>query len=256
MRRAAQRKTRRHNPTDDAKPVYDSFRHEPIPRDRSRLGSEGFGVACAMRSKTKKAPFGEVLTKVVDHLQDDPPLVFAIGAAIVLVAAGALASENLRILTLPLLAVLIAGLVAHLFLAVRLGSEPRLFRKYGITIDDPKDDAPLGPQARVKGRYRRQPPPGTLRLFTRTPDGTHLWPQDLAQLYPDEGRWEATVYLGGAPKYRMDIVAALAGRSTRILCEYYAKTGKDLKTAGRLYVPLGEMPVDFIEQKSVHVERV
>jgi len=193
------------------------------------------------------------ILRIAEYLKEHPPLLFAIAIGVILETAGALGVETLRILAVPLLFVLVAGLFVHVYLQVRRDAEPWLHGRYGITIDDPRDGADLGEKVRVKGGCQKSPPPGTLRLFTRV--GTRLWPQQVAHVFPN-GHWEATVYLGGTAPYEIDIVVAVVGQSAQALCEYYKKVGEELKAAGRHHVPLDGWPRNAVEQKSVHVTRV
>src|SRR5437879_2571948 len=64
-------------------------------------------------------PFSDALVEVVKGLKDKPVPLFTLGAAIILLGAGVWGPDSLRALIVPLLVVVLAGLIAWVFLETR-----------------------------------------------------------------------------------------------------------------------------------------
>jgi len=109
-------------------------------------------------------PLGEALVEVVKQLKDQPLLLFGLGAGIILLGAGALALENLRVVAVVLLVVFVVSLVAWLIVEAqkyrrgqdehtyRLASQPKF--KGGdvnVQLEHLTDTEVSGGKARVTG---------------------------------------------------------------------------------------------------------
>lgn len=63
-------------------------------------------------SSAPQLSFWNAVVQVIQGLKDQPPLLLVFGLAIILLAAGALAFENLRLIAIVLIALAVLGLVA------------------------------------------------------------------------------------------------------------------------------------------------
>jgi hypothetical protein len=208
------------------------------------------------RTVEGKGQFTDVLQKVVEYLKGEPLLLFVLGGAIILAAAGASGSQSFWALTVPLIFAVV-GILAWVFLETRKNPESYLRAHYGITIDEPTGECGTE-KVDVRGTYRKRPPDDLLRLFTVSIDGNRCWPQTVIKVSPD-GSWTGQVYLGGTkPNYEIKIVAAIVGPSTRVWWNYYKNVGRVmLAEAPNVKRPVLEgWPPDAVAQATVFVMRV
>jgi hypothetical protein len=102
---------------------------------------------------------------------------------------------------------------------------------YGIRITSPKNGENVGEWVDVSGVYSIMPPPDTLRLFTVNPEktnyGERFWPQEIVKDFsPETKTWRARVHSANDPSdIKWGIIAAVVGKSTIVLWDYYYKVG-------------------------------
>ena len=72
-----------------------------------------------MSDSASQVPFGDALTEAVRGLRGQPPLLAAVAIAIVLAAVAVAAGDVVRAITIPLLALLGAGLLAWVYTDTR-----------------------------------------------------------------------------------------------------------------------------------------
>lgn len=76
------------------------------------------------RPSDSSSSLAGVLARIGELLRDHPVLLFAFGMAVVLLGAGALALENLRLVLIGVIALTVLGMVAWIFTQLRLARQP------------------------------------------------------------------------------------------------------------------------------------
>lgn len=92
------------------------------------------------RPSDSSSSLAGVLARIGELLRDHPVLLFAFGMAVVLLGAGALALENLRLVLVGIIALTVLGMVAWIFTQLRLahqeGGQPEAISESGaIQVD-------------------------------------------------------------------------------------------------------------------------
>jgi hypothetical protein len=115
-----------------------------------------------MSGSSPQDPFGEALVTAVRGLWRQPPLLAAVAMAIILAAVAVAAGDAARMIAIPLLLLLVAGLIAWVYSDARRAQQrkPGVFQAWKPGAWSKQDDVEIeegdidvGPGARVEQNF-------------------------------------------------------------------------------------------------------
>lgn len=199
----------------------------------------------------------EIIAKIVDRA---PIALVVIGAVLLFIAAAGGWSNPSFQISDPIWRIIV-GIVAIAIVAMGgiLGWHEKTGdgrpietpQHYGIKIISPQEGASVREWVTVSGTYALKPTE-RVQLFAVSPDKHNYWPQEVVQYDELKKTWSGTVYIGGSPPQATIIMVAIVGKCGQILCDYYAKVGRE---TGQ-WPSLERLTDDIIECDRIWVRKV